>query len=81
MYFGYVTGEKVSAEDLGGADLHCSQSGVTDHYALDDMHAIHIAKNIVNNLNFQKQVDVHIARVEVGFFSVVIKYFPNCFEK
>ena len=49
-----ATGEKVSAEDLGGADLHCAQSGVTDHYALDDTHALHIARNIVSNLNRKK---------------------------
>lgn len=49
-----ATGEKVSAEDLGGADLHCAQSGVTDHYALDDTHALHIARNVVANLNRQK---------------------------
>ena len=49
-----ATGEKVSAEDLGGADLHCAQSGVTDHYALDDTHALHIARGVVSNLNRQK---------------------------
>lgn len=49
-----ATGEKVSAEDLGGADLHCAQSGVTDHYALDDTHALHIARSVVGNLNRQK---------------------------
>ncbi|MCK4509110.1 MAG: methylcrotonoyl-CoA carboxylase, partial [Desulfuromonadales bacterium] len=35
-----ATGEVVSAEDLGGADVHCRTSGVTDHYALDDAHAL-----------------------------------------
>ncbi|XP_034256954.1 probable methylcrotonoyl-CoA carboxylase beta chain, mitochondrial [Thrips palmi] len=45
------TGEIVSAEELGGADLHCSVSGVTDHYALDDEHALHITRRIVRNLN------------------------------
>ncbi|KAJ8964649.1 hypothetical protein NQ314_004729 [Rhamnusium bicolor] len=46
-----ATGEEVSAEDLGGADLHCSISGVTDHYALDDEHALFLARQIVKNLN------------------------------
>ncbi|KAF7274481.1 hypothetical protein GWI33_012865 [Rhynchophorus ferrugineus] len=46
-----ATGEQVSAEDLGGADLHCSTSGVTDHYAVNDHHAIKIARAIVGNLN------------------------------
>ena len=49
-----ATGEEVSAEDLGGADLHCAQSGVTDHYALDDTHALDIARNVVKNLNRKK---------------------------
>ncbi|KAI5642960.1 carboxyl transferase domain-containing protein [Phthorimaea operculella] len=47
-----ATGESVSAEDLGGADLHCRQSGVTDHYAQDDEHALHLARNVVENLNW-----------------------------
>ena len=46
-----ATGEVVSAEDLGGADAHCRTSGVTDHYALDDRHALGIVRNIVGNLN------------------------------
>ncbi len=49
-----ATGEVVSAEELGGADVHSRISGVTDHYALDDRHAIGIARNIVGNLNYVK---------------------------
>jgi 3-methylcrotonyl-CoA carboxylase beta subunit len=49
-----ATGEVVSAEDLGGADVHSRVSGVTDHYALDDRHAIGIARHIVGNLNYIK---------------------------
>ncbi|XP_025061443.1 methylcrotonoyl-CoA carboxylase beta chain, mitochondrial isoform X3 [Alligator sinensis] len=60
-----ATGEEVSAEDLGGADLHCRKSGVTDHYALDDSHALHLARRAVRNLNYQKKVDV-IARIVDG---------------
>lgn len=45
------TGEVVSAEELGGADLHCTTSGVTDHYAYNDEHAIKITREIVKNLN------------------------------
>ena len=44
-------GEIVSAEDLGGADVHSRTSGVTDHYAFDDRHALGIARRIVANLN------------------------------
>ncbi|CAH8438931.1 unnamed protein product [Dicrocoelium dendriticum] len=50
-----ATGERVVAEDLGGADLHCRTSGVTDHYALDDEHALHIARDVVACLNRVKQ--------------------------
>src|SRR4051812_13332096 len=49
-----ATGEIVSAEDLGGADVHSRTSGVTDHYALDDRHALGIARRIVGNLNWVK---------------------------
>jgi 3-methylcrotonyl-CoA carboxylase beta subunit len=45
-----ATGEIVSAEELGGADLHCKQSGVTDHYADDDAHALAITRRIIANL-------------------------------
>lgn len=41
----------MSAEDLGGADLHCTTSGVTDHYALDDHHALYLARQMIKNLN------------------------------
>ena len=47
-----ATGEEVSAEDLGGAKLHCETSGVTDHFASDDLHALHITRGIVANLNY-----------------------------
>ncbi|KAF6210338.1 hypothetical protein GE061_013442 [Apolygus lucorum] len=47
-----ATGEVVSAEDLGGALLHCSTSGVADHFALDESHALHITRDIVNRLNY-----------------------------
>jgi 3-methylcrotonyl-CoA carboxylase beta subunit len=49
-----ATGEVVSAEDLGGADVHARLSGVADHYATDDVHALAIARRIVANLNSRK---------------------------
>ena len=45
-----ATGEEVSADELGGADLHCSQSGVSDYYADDDAQAIAIIREIVDHL-------------------------------
>jgi 3-methylcrotonyl-CoA carboxylase beta subunit len=50
-----ATGEVVSAEDLGGADVHCRTSGVTDHYAANDGHALAIARRIIGNLNRVKR--------------------------
>ena len=50
-----ATGEVVSAEDLGGADVHSRISGVTDHYANNDAHALAIARRIVTNLNRNKR--------------------------
>lgn len=46
-----ATGEIVSSEDLGGADVHCKISGVTDHYAFNELHALELVRNIVKNLN------------------------------
>jgi acetyl-CoA carboxylase carboxyltransferase component len=48
-----ATGEVVTEEELGGADVHCRISGVADHYALNDQHAIEITRNIVENLGVQ----------------------------
>ena len=46
-----ATGEVVSAEDLGGAELHCKTSGVTDHLAENDHHALELARRSIANLN------------------------------
>jgi 3-methylcrotonyl-CoA carboxylase beta subunit len=50
-----ATGEVVTAEALGGADVHCRISGVADHYANNDEHALKIVRRIVANLNYQKK--------------------------
>ncbi len=46
-----ATGEEVTAEELGGAAVHCKKSGVTDHFAEDDEHALEIGRSILENLN------------------------------
>ena len=46
-----ATGEEVTAEELGGADVHTRRSGVADHYATSDEHALAIARRIVRNLH------------------------------
>merc|ERR1719242_1153205 len=64
-----ATGEEISAEELGGADLHCSKSGVTDHFAVDDDHALHLARRVVKNLNYQKRPDVTVSQVQEPLYS------------
>ena len=49
-----ATGEVVTAEELGGADVHTRISGVADHYAQNDAHALGLARQIVRNLNWQR---------------------------
>jgi 3-methylcrotonyl-CoA carboxylase beta subunit len=56
-----ATGEVVSAEDLGGGDVHARVSGVADHLAADDVHALAIARRIVGNLNTRKTIDIALA--------------------
>ena len=56
-----ATGEVVSAEDLGGGDLHARKSGVADHLAQDDHHALSLVRRIVANLNTKKTVDIALA--------------------
>ncbi|MGC1817527.1 MAG: carboxyl transferase domain-containing protein, partial [Casimicrobiaceae bacterium] len=53
-------GEIVTAEELGGADVHTRISGVADHFAQDDHHALAIARSIVGNLNRRKQVSLEV---------------------
>ena len=56
-----ATGEVITAEDLGGADLHAPQSGVVDHVAENDEHALTIVRDIVARLNTVKNVDIDLA--------------------
>ena len=58
-----ATGEVVSAEGLGGADVHCRTSGVTDHYAQNDNHALKIARSAIANLNRVKPVNIQLKEV------------------
>uniref|UniRef100_K3YI12 CoA carboxyltransferase C-terminal domain-containing protein n=1 Tax=Setaria italica TaxID=4555 RepID=K3YI12_SETIT len=46
-----ATGEEISAEDLGGASVHCKVSGVSDHFAQDELHGLALGRNIVKNLH------------------------------
>lgn len=56
-----ATGEIISAEELGGAEVHCRHSGVADHYAEHDAHALHLARVAISNLNRKKAE--HLKRI------------------
>ncbi len=64
-----ATGEVVTAENLGGASLHCRTSGVTDHFAKDDYHALSIVRRIVANLNHDPAPATTLREVEEPKFS------------
>jgi 3-methylcrotonyl-CoA carboxylase beta subunit len=64
-----ATGEIVDPQSLGGADVHCRRSGVTDHLATSDQHALAIARDIVKNLNWKKECPVTVAAPEEPLFS------------
>lgn len=55
-----ATGEVVTTQELGGAQVHCEVSGVTDHFAEDDEHAIEITRNLVAHLNKSKVVQIKL---------------------
>src|SRR5579871_1677805 len=59
-----ATGEEVTAEELGGADVHSRVSGVTDHFAVSDEHALAIGRSIVANLNQRKHYPWDVADPE-----------------
>jgi acetyl-CoA carboxylase carboxyltransferase component len=59
-----ATGEEVTAEELGGADVHTRLSGVADYFAEDDEHALHIARTIVETLTSVKHLPADTARPE-----------------
>jgi acetyl-CoA carboxylase carboxyltransferase component len=60
-----ATGQDVSAEELGGADVHTRRSGVADHYASSDEHALAIARRIVANLHRRKEAPWEVAEPEL----------------
>jgi acetyl-CoA carboxylase carboxyltransferase component len=59
-----ATGEEVTAEELGGADVHTRKSGVADHFAEDDDDALEIVRGIVATLNTRKPIDLDLAPPE-----------------
>jgi 3-methylcrotonyl-CoA carboxylase beta subunit len=69
-----ATGEIVTAEELGGADVHCRTSGVADHYAQNDHHALELARTIVANCNRDKQINIKIAESEEPLYDAAEIY-------
>jgi acetyl-CoA carboxylase carboxyltransferase component len=59
-----ATGQEVSAEELGGADVHTRRSGVADYYALNDEHALALARQVVSNLHLRKEHPWDVAEPE-----------------
>ena len=59
-----ATGEIISAEELGGADTHGRKSGVVDHVAANDEHALEIVRSIVSRLNTVKLIDIEVTEPE-----------------
>ena len=64
-----ATGVDVSDEDLGGADVHCRISGVSDYYAQNDSHALEIARNIVETLDPPKKFELDLAEPEEPYYN------------
>lgn len=64
-----ATGEIVDAQELGGATTHCELSGVTDHFAENDQHAIEITRSIVKHLNKRKVVQLKTRAIEEPLYS------------
>jgi acetyl-CoA carboxylase carboxyltransferase component len=63
-----ATGEEVTDEELGGADVHCRISGVSDHYALNDDHALEIARNIIENLQPPHTFELDVSEPEDPYY-------------
>ncbi len=63
-----ATGEIVTAEELGGADVHTSISGVSDHFAVNDVHAIQICRNIFETLGYKEKTKLEVLESEEPFY-------------
>ena len=65
-----ATGEDVNAEELGGADVHTSVSGVADHYAENDIHAIQICRNIFETLPLPATRPLSLEKIEAPAYDI-----------
>jgi 3-methylcrotonyl-CoA carboxylase beta subunit/propionyl-CoA carboxylase len=69
-----ATGEEVTAEELGGADVHTRLSGVADYFAEDDEHALQIVRTIVSTLNTVKSLPADVAEPEAPLYDAAEIY-------
>jgi len=78
-----ATGEEVSAEELGGADVHTRVSGVADHSAEDDDHALEIVREIVATLNRRKRISLDVRAPELPLYDPAELYgiIPTSFRE
>ncbi len=76
-----ATGEEVSAEELGGADIHARRSGVVDHYAQNDAHAIALLRDIVASLNIKKQPDIALKTPQEPLYEGIDGVIPTSIAK
>ncbi len=78
-----ATGEEVTAEELGGADVHTRISGVADHFAEDDDHALQIVRDIVATLNRRKRVEMDVRPPEAPLYDAEELYgiIPTSFRE
>ncbi|MBB1399406.1 carboxyl transferase domain-containing protein [Pseudoalteromonas sp. SG44-8] len=65
-----ATGEEVTAEELGGADVHCKTSGVADHYAENDAHALSIARQCIERINYQRPTSPILEQVKAPRYDI-----------
>ena len=72
-----ATGEDVTAEDLGGAEVHARRSGVVDHYAEDDRHALRIVRDIISTSNVRKSPTLDIVGPEEPVYDPGEIYRPS----
>ncbi len=63
-------GEEITAENLGGADVHCKVSGVSDHYALNEVHALQLAREAVSHLNTASILSCHRQNSKPPLYSI-----------
>jgi acetyl-CoA carboxylase carboxyltransferase component len=78
-----ATGEEVTDEQLGGADVHTRISGVSDHFALNDEHALEIARNIIENLDRPKRFELDVREPEEPYYdpNEIYGVIPNDLRK